>query len=224
MGSREKRQAKNAEARAPLIHARREESLRQRVSTGEGFEVGPALPPAKTSKYLEDESSEELLRFYRSHSNRGDTNLLVVSDSDNVSNPTGEPGGGSAVFANLDIAAGKLLCPYLGVLQESPCPAEEGCCYDLRAGPGQVLCARDVKYDIGYLREYGRRRKEGAVQAAVPCPPNYGRYMNTHADRSACNCYFEPFSDGKVGMFVYASRKIYAGQELLVDYGDSFEV
>lgn len=166
----------------------------------------------------------DVREFYRAQ-RRMDNDYLTVSEGKNVSNPEGEVGGGKGVFAKKDIPAGTTLCPYLGHERGVPCPASEKCQYDLQLHKGYILCAREVKFDLGYLQSWDESDRLCAIKLETPCPPNYGRYINTlWGDRVSAdfNCVFSSADDGQSVMFIEASRDISAGEELLVEYGRDF--
>jgi hypothetical protein len=185
-----------------------------------------------------DDCSEDLEQFYL---RQGRENSWVeVKESSNVSNPAGVPGGGKGLFAREVIPADTYVCPYVGNIRKRACPAEQDCAYCLCVDKSYYLCARDAKYDMGYL--YGKHysdemlnpylmrnpyRYYNPVTVEAPCPPNYARYVNTLTEEQrkgkSFNCMFEGALDGHYVIYVKTTKEIKRGDELLVDYGSAFK-
>lgn len=168
-----------------------------------------------------DDHSPQAMEFYESHP--GLNRWVEVSERSNLSNPAGVVGGGKGLFAKVAIARGTKICPYVGHSRAKPCPAEEGCHYDMRFDKRTVICARELEYDFGYLMGFDNTTR-GCRTLAMPTPPNYGRYANSanEGQEDKNNCVFEAVEDGHELIFLQADRDIAEGEELLVDYGSDF--
>mmetsp|Transcript_11967 Transcript_11967/g.22144 ORF Transcript_11967/g.22144 Transcript_11967/m.22144 type:complete len:290 (+) Transcript_11967:1926-2795(+) len=203
--------------------AARERGSAQHYLYGGGHTQGPFLSVEKDRILTgAPDVSDETMNFY--YENWGDNQHLEVRESSNVSNPEGKPGGGKGVFAKKKIPAGTRVCPYVGTHQRKPCPAVEECQYDLRMDKDLYICGRDVLYDVGYLMAANQERHQAFIKSKLPCPPNYGRFLNTATAGSENNCQFELVGDGLDVMFISTTRDVVAGEELLVDYGEWFTI
>lgn len=173
-------------------------------------------------------SKDLMENFYSFHPR--ENHWLEVSERANVSNPRGVSNCGKGVFARCDIPKDTRVCPYVGRHVNRACPASENCQYDLRMADQCYICAREVLYDVGYLQtgaQHGHEedvRDHTFIKDKRPCPPNFGRYFNTASGMLTCNCLFEIAADGHDVMYIYSSRAIEQGEELLVDYGDLFTI
>ena len=185
------------------------------------------MPNYRKVGALPDRHSDDVPEFYDQHpvSNQ----YLRVSDEPNISNPSGEKGGGQGVFAKKDIPSGTRLCPYVSKYMVAPC--KEGTCqYDLRFDSHHYLCAKDLKFDLGYFMCLDPTSRFGSAEVEAPTPPNYARYINTSKlelfgpDETKFNCEFLPDPAGRIIMWVSTTRDVKKGEELFIDYGDSFVV
>lgn len=223
--SRKKSLAKlGKKTRAHRKVASRERGSSQHYCYGRGGKsVGPFVSVDKDRLLTgAPDVSEETMDFY--YQNWCDNQYLEVRESANVSNPTGKPGGGKGVFAKKHISAGTRVCPYVGQHRPKPCAAELGCQYDLRLEKGFFICGRETLYDIGYLMSANQERHQAFITSELPCPPNYGRFMNTASAGLTNNCQFELAGDGLDAMFITTSQVVEEGAELLVDYGEWFTI
>ena len=176
-----------------------------------------------------EECSPQALEFYQDHA--GGNRFLEVSDRANASNPEGTSGGGKGVFARVDIPKDTRVCFYTGVGQSTACDASVSCGYCLHVAPGFYLCAREELYEYGYLigclgADEARYHNGDAALLPGPCPPNYGRYVNTVSKllkkRPPYNCAFELGDDGHDLMWITTCLAVAKGEELLIDYGSAF--
>jgi hypothetical protein len=192
--------------------------------------VAPLIPINEERKLAKaNQTSTETGEFYGKHAE--ENCWLEVSEGKNVSNPMGVKGGGKGVFAMVDIPAGTRICPYVGEVRSAPCSVEEGCNYDARVHAGFYICARSIEYDIGYFSQTDSTTWNGhkGVQVKRPCPPNFGRYVNSLteealSDGQVYNCSLENSDDGHDVIFITTLEFVRAGEELLMDYGTDFTV
>ena len=238
--SRRKRQAREFKKLKGKIGIHRATESRQRVPHASNF-AGPSVN-ARLCFYPEqlltkdDRCSEVMAAFYEGH--YLDNEFLEVSDRANVSNPSGEPGKGQGVFARKHIPSGTWVCPYLGNVRVSRCPDEEKCQYDMKLRDDVYVCARGWRYDVAYLqgdRSTGEAcdsdlslRRSG-IKSDQACPPNYARYVNSLSKAQLdagmkFNCEFVSTEEKSDEIFIQTTRDIAAGEELLADYGDEFEI
>lgn len=156
--------------------------------------------------------------FYRLHP--GTNSLLEVRSGVNVANPLGT-NSQRGVFTTCDVEDGTILCPYLGRLGNQ----DSGSGYSMRLSRNQYIDAELTMYDTGYFM-YLRR----GGHAHRPCPPNYGRYVNSIRRRDSrqrhlqYNAVFEASEDGYEEVWIRASRDIPSGSEVLVDYGSMYHL
>jgi hypothetical protein len=176
--------------------------------------------------------STQIHQFYEDHCI--DNEYLRVSEEANVSNPTGREWYGKGVFARKNIPKDVLLCPYVGYGRDKPCPRDKDdkrCCYDMRVRDGFYICAKDVRFDSRYLmlvKPSDERKPYDSVQCKRPCPPNYGRYVNTLTreqlkDGKTFNARFQ-LDQKEENVLLVATRKISEGEEILAYYGDNFGI
>ena len=231
-----RREVSHAQRKATSIVRRTEESRARGVfaTTRETLNGSLSFVPGE---YLTRDSrcSEEVANFYQEH---GLENLLVrVSAGVNISNPSGAEDGGKGVFASARISKGTWVCPYIGRMQGSACSKAKACQYDMQLRKGVFVCARKCRYDMGYLyghaetedRSTDRGLRKGAIRAEEPCPPNYGRYVNTLTkaqldEGRKFNCRFVSLGGKSEEVFLEALRDIEVGEELLASYGPDFVV
>ena len=226
---RRKERKKQAKYLNQVRGARRAETStrKQDMPLSKNAQTGRSGPYLGTEAEAESHSfnvSSETVEFYEKHAHGN--GMLDVRESANVSNPGGLPGKGKGVFAAVFILPGTCLCPYVGVAQKRACPEEVQCQYDLRLADKVFFCARNKPYDIGYLAAACKPGENplNHVKADVPCPPNFGRYFNTGMSEGDNNCAFEIAGDGFDAIFLYSTRAIQKGEELLVSYGDKFKI
>lgn len=232
-GHKDKVQRKARKKWLAKVQLKRANDLRSRHSSscgGGGPSAGPKISVLKNSSLdgMSAVSGDLMENFYFLHPR--ENCWLEVSEGPNVSNPHGVQNRGKGVFAKRDIPIGTRLCPYVGSYRNAPCPRSENCEYDLRVTQGFCICARESLYDIGYLQTGARDdsgkglRDHSFIKMDLPSPPNYGRYFNTARGKSTTNCAFEIACDGHDVMYIYSTHAVAAGEELLVDYGDSFTI
>jgi len=223
-GAKERQQAKRTAAWIKRVIQLR--NLARELRSSECSDVPSILPAVNTRMHSDLYVSELASKYVMEHYyvNAGGLNYLAVRESANVSNPTGVAGSGRGVFATEEIAAGKLLCPYVGKARGSACAASEDCGYCLQMYAGLCICAREVEYDIAYLMYADVVTRKHCLTERTACPPNYARYINTvmHGVEADFNCEFLPTRDGLDSMLVYSTRVIEEGSELLIDYGNLF--
>ena len=220
----EKSKAKLGEkARAHRKKAARERGSSQHYAYGRCKAVGPYVS-VEADRLLTGapDVSKETMNFY--FKNWRDNQRLEVRESCNVSNPDGRSGGGKGVFAQKLIPAGTRVCPYVGQHQAKPCPSAMKCQYDLRLEKGFYICGRETLYDVGYLMAAHQERHQAFITSELPCPPNYGRFVNTATGSLVNNCKFELAGDGLDAMFITTVQAVEKGEELLVDYGEWFTI
>ena len=142
-----------------------------------------------------------------------------------VANPTPEicDTGNQSVFAAQFIHKGFVICPYVGTILHKP---QWHTGYSLSISSDIIVDAQEHLHDIGYL--YGQ------LDALFPCPPNYGRYINSLDPRvtwqkarlrsrlQGLNCVPQICENGSETVWIVASRDIQSGEELLLDYGKNY--
>ena len=231
--SRAKNRAKCKQKFITLAKARRWEAWRGRLANYHGVRaqtIGPQIGVNEETKlYADANFSQQTTDFYAGH--LYDNQLVTVSEGENVSNPDGVKGGGKGVFADKDIPAHTRICPYVGKVQTHACDVSLECRYCMFLEEGYYICGRDEYYDLGYLTQVDKETWNGwkGMRTEQPCPPNYSRYINSLSEDQvdeglSFNCSFELVDDGHDVMFIETTREIKQGEELLLDYGDSFVV
>jgi hypothetical protein len=179
------------------------------------------IPNPEQLLYVNPDVSPQSMEFYAEHPlvNR----FLEVSERSNVSNVEGIAGAGKGVFAKQDVKKGTRLAPYTGKHQGLPCTHD--CQYDIQVSPDLVICAGEQLYDQGYLMAHDVTKIHSHITLPHPSSPNYGRYFNCAVpDVDVANCIIEHVNDGCDVLFFHASCDLAKGEELLVDYGDSFTI
>ena len=111
----------------------------------------------------------------------------------------------------------------------APCADAKNCVYDFRVHSEFYICAREVKYDTGYLTVTDNETYNGYLGNTLShrADPNYGRYFNTIGEEQEgeFNCVFIPDEAGYEVMFIWSGDAVIKkGEELLIDYGESFKV
>jgi hypothetical protein len=145
---------------------------------------------------------------------------IEVCTGDNITGHMLERG----VFARCDIPPHTRLAPYLGVVCDAK--TRDPYCLRVKDAENRTICldARTQLYDVGYLSSLFPARRARSL-----APPNYARYVNSlRPEQQKGDLAFyaiilpdpiEGFSWLTTGAVLIAE-----GTEILVDYGDAFEL
>ena len=165
---------------------------------------------------FQQEICPQVLQFYQDHPWLNQ--FVEVQDGVNISNKLGTNPEQKGLFVRKLIPQGTHICPYVGELCEAN--PKRGA-YILELHSEAFLDPEFDTHDVGYLWHL-----DPSQTAQAPCPPNYARYINTMYPGDEVsyhyNCSFEPDTGGYLVCWVVALEDIQPGQELIVDYGDSY--
>lgn len=217
----QRKRAQNLEEEhARIAELRQQEMERRSCDIDEGA-ITPVLFNTSLRYPNNDNVMSDLTKdFYLEH--KSSNHYLEVRSGKSIANPKGN-NGQKSVWSKRTIPAQTLVCPYVGVKSDSYKFRDR---YVVQVDKDVYISACDVMYDVGYLLYM-----DDGVHSKVPCPMNYGRYINTISLRNRkqynsleFNCVLELDENGYDEVWVRSNRSIPVGTELLIDYGKNFIV